>query len=78
MDGVTPSVATPGVTIPGMVVRLEAQGAFLDIGNGGFTLRRFTGAAGNGSMNGQAFTGGQSMGIDSPCSRLQNGYTTNI
>ena len=69
VDGVTLSAAAPGVTLSGMVVRLEPGGATLDIGTGRFALPRSTRAA-NGSINVQAFTGGQSTGLDLPMSLI--------
>ena len=61
VDGVTLSPAAPGITILGTVVSLEAGGPTLDIGTGRFALPTPTGAA-NGSVNVQAFAGGQSKG----------------
>ena len=63
VDGVTLSAAAPGGTISGTVVSLEAGGATLDIGTGHFALPTPTGAA-DGSINVQAFTGGQCKGLD--------------
>lgn len=63
VDGVTVSAAAAGVTISGKVVSLEAGGATLDIGTGRFALPTPVAAA-NGSINVQAFTGGQSKGLD--------------
>ena len=63
VDGVTVSAATAGTTVSGRVVSLEAGGATLDIGTGHFVLP--TPVAGtNGSVNVQAFVGGQSKGLD--------------
>ena len=63
VDGVTVSAAAAGVTVSGRVVSLEAGGATLDIGTGHFVLP--TPVAGtNGSVNVQAFVGGQSKGLN--------------
>lgn len=63
VDGVTVSAAAAGVTVSGTLVSLEAGGATLDIGTGRFALP--TPAAGtNGSINVQAFAGGQSKGLE--------------
>ena len=63
VDGVTVSAAAAGVTVSGKVVSLEAGGATLDIGTGRFILPTpVTGT--NGSLNVQAFMGGQSKGLD--------------
>ena len=59
VDGITLSAGAAGITISGQVVSLEAGGSTLDIGTGRFALPTPTGAA-NGSVNVQAFTGGQS------------------
>ena len=62
VDGVTLSAATAGVTVSGNVVSLEAGDATLDIGTGRFILPTpVTGT--NGSLNVQAFVGGQSKGL---------------
>ena len=63
VDGVTLSAATSGTTISGTVVSLEAGGETLDIGTGRFALPTPTGAE-NGSINVQAFTGGQIKEVD--------------
>lgn len=64
VDGVTLSAGAAGVTISGKVVSLEAGGATLDIGTGRFALPTPTSTeAVNGSVNVQAFTGGQSKGL---------------
>ena len=63
VDGVTLSAAAPGVTISGELVSLEAGGATLDIGTGHFALPTPTGTA-NGSVNVQAFMGGQGKGLE--------------
>lgn len=65
VDGVTLSAAASGVTISGKVVSLEAGGAMLDIGTGRFALPTPTGA-GNGSIDVQAFVGGQGKGFELP------------
>ena len=63
VDGVTVSAAAAGVTVSGKVVSLEAGDATLDIGTGRFILPTpVTGT--NGSLNVQAFVGGQSKGLD--------------
>ncbi len=62
IDGVTLSAAAAGVTISGTLVSLEAGGATLDIGTGRFALPTATTGAANGSVNVQAFTGGQEKG----------------
>ena len=62
IDGIILSAAAPGVTILGTIVRLEAGGATVDIGTNRFALSMPTGTA-NGSINAQAFTGGQSKGL---------------
>ena len=62
VDGIKLNAATAGVTISGQVVSLEAGGKTLDIGTGRFALP--TGAV-SGSVNVQAFTGGQGQkGVD--------------
>ena len=62
-DGVTVSAAAAGVTVSGKVVSLEAGGATLDMGTGRFNLPTpVTGT--NGSVNVQAFVGGQSKSLD--------------
>lgn len=63
VDGVTVSAAAPGVTVSGQVVSLEAGGATLDIGTGRFALPTPVAGA-NGSVNVQAFTGGQSKVLE--------------
>lgn len=63
VDGVTVSAATAGVTVSGKTVSLEAGGATLDIGTGRFALPT-PAAAANGSVNVQAFLGGQSKGLE--------------
>ena len=61
VDGVTVSAAAAGITVSGRVVSLEAGGAALSIGTGHFVLP--TPVVGtNGSVNVQAFVGGQSKG----------------
>ena len=62
VDGVTLSAAAAGVTISGTLVSLEAGGATLDISTGRFALPTATTGAANGSVNVQAFTGGQDKG----------------
>ena len=63
VDGVTVSAAAAGITVSGRVVSLEAGGATLDIGTGHFILP--TPVVGtNGSVNVQAFVGGQSKGLN--------------
>lgn len=63
VDGVIVSAAAAGVTISGEIISLEAGGATLDIGTGRFALP--TPVAGtNGSVNVQAFAGGQSKGLE--------------
>lgn len=62
VDGVTLSAAAAGVTISGTLVSFEAGGATLDIGTGRFALPTATTGAANGSVNVQAFTGGQEKG----------------
>ena len=59
VDGVTLVPAAAGVTISGTLVSLEAGGATLDVGTGRFALPTATMGAANGSVNAQAFTGGQ-------------------
>ena len=59
VDGMTLVPAAAGVTISGTLVSLEAGGAALDIGTGRFALPTATTGAANGSVNVQAFTGGQ-------------------
>ncbi len=61
VDGVTVSAAAAGVIVSGKVVSLEPGGATLDIGTGRFALPTpAAAAAANGSVNVQAFVGGQS------------------
>ena len=60
VDGVTLSAAAAGATISGTLVSLEAGGATLDIGTRRFALPTATLGAANGSVNVQAFTGGES------------------
>ena len=60
VDGVTLSAAAAAVTISGTLVSLEAGGATLDIGTRRFALPTATLGAANGSVNVQAFTGGES------------------
>ena len=62
VDGTTLSAAAAGVTISGKVFSLEAGGSSLDIGTGRFALP--TQVAANGSVNVQAFTGGQSKRLE--------------
>ncbi|KAL9076347.1 MAG: hypothetical protein Q9161_001063 [Pseudevernia consocians] len=59
VDGMTLVPAAAGVTISGTLVSLEAGGATLNIGTGRFALPTATTGAANGSVNVQAFTGGQ-------------------
>ena len=59
VDRVTLSAAAASVTISGTLVSLEAGGATLDIGTGRFALPTATLGAANGSVNVQAFTGGE-------------------
>ena len=62
VDGVTVSAAAAGISVSGQDVSLEAGGATLDIGTGRFVLPTpVTGT--NGSLNVQAFVGGQSKGL---------------
>lgn len=56
VDGVRITPGAAGVTISGKLVSLETGGSTLDIGTGRFALPTRT----NGSINVQAFTGGQS------------------
>ena len=63
VDGVTVSAAAAGVTVSGEIISLEAGGSTLDIGTGRFALPTPAVAA-NGSFNVQAFTGGQSKGLE--------------
>lgn len=63
VDGVTLNVAASSVVVSGTAVSLEAGGATVDIGTGRFALPTPTGTT-NGSINAQAFTGGQSKGLD--------------
>lgn len=63
VDGVTVNAAAAGVTVSGQIVSLEAGGATLDIGTGRFALPT-PAAAANGSVNVQAFLGGQSKGLE--------------
>ena len=63
VDGVTVNAAAAGVTVSGQIVSLEAGGATLDIGTGRFALPTPVAAA-NGSVNVQAFLGGQSKGLE--------------
>ena len=63
VDGVTVSAAAAGITVSGRVVSLEAGGATLDIGTGHFVLPTSVPGT-NGSINVQAFVGGQSKGLD--------------
>ncbi|KAL9066670.1 MAG: hypothetical protein Q9161_007429 [Pseudevernia consocians] len=62
VDGVTLSPGAAGLTISGKVISLETGGLTLDIGNGRFALPTRTGGA-DGSINVQAFTGGQSRAL---------------
>ena len=62
VDGVTVSAAAAGITVSGRVVSLEAGGAALDIGTGHFVLPTPV-VRTNGSVNVQAFVGGQSKGL---------------
>ena len=63
VDGVTVSAAEAGGSVSGQDVSLEAGGATLDIGTGRFILPTpVTGT--NGSLNVQAFVGGQGKGLD--------------
>ena len=59
VDGVTLSAAAAGVSISGTLVSLEAGSATLDIGTRRFALPTATLGAANGSVNVQAFTGGE-------------------
>ena len=61
VDGVTVSAAAVGITISGEVVSLEGGGSTLDIGTGRFALP--TKGPANGSIDVQAFMGGQSKGM---------------
>ncbi len=63
VDGVTVSPGAAGVTISGEIVSLEAGGETLDIGTGRFALPPMRTGGANGSVNVQAFTGGQSRGL---------------
>ena len=63
VDGVTVSAAAAGVTISGEMISLESGGAALEIGTGRFALPTAT-ATTNGSLNVQAFMGGQSKGME--------------
>ncbi|KAL9070670.1 MAG: hypothetical protein Q9161_004724 [Pseudevernia consocians] len=65
VEGITLNAAAAGFVISEQVVSLEAGGKTLDIGTGRFALP--TGAA-SGSVNVQAFTGGQGKkGVDLSC-----------
>ena len=59
VDEATLSAAGAGVTISGTPVSLEAGGATLDIGTRRFALPTATLGEANGSVNVQAFTGGE-------------------
>ena len=59
VDEVTLSAAGAGVNVSGTLVSLEAGGATLDIGTRRFALPTATLGAANGSVNVQAFTGGE-------------------
>ena len=59
VDGVPLSAAGAGVTISGTPVSLEADGATLDIGTRRFALPTATLGGANGSVDVQAFTGGE-------------------
>ena len=61
VDGVTLSPGAAGVTISGKLVSLESGGLTLDVGTGRFALPTHTGGT-NGSIDVQAFTGGQTRG----------------
>lgn len=63
VDGATVDAAAAGVTVSGKVVSLEAGGATLAIGTGRFALPTPP-AATNGSVNVQAFVGGQKKGLE--------------
>ena len=63
VDGVTVRPGAAGVTISREVVSLEAGGETLDVGTGRFALPPMRTGAANGSVNAQAFTGGQSRGV---------------
>ena len=71
VDGTTLSAAAAGVTISGNVFSLEAGGSSLDIGTGRFALP--TQVAANGSVNLQAFTGGQSKRLEMPLTLICGG-----
>ena len=62
VDGVTMTPGAAGVTISGKLVSLEIGGSTLDIGTDRFALPMSAGGA-KGSINVQAFTGGQSRGL---------------
>ena len=64
VDGVRLSPGAAGVTISGDLVSLETGGSTLDIDSGRFALPTRSGGL-NGSINVQAFTGGQSRGLQS-------------
>ena len=63
VDGVTVSAAAAGVTVSEIVNSLESGGATLDIGTGRFALSSAT-VAKNGSVDVQAFVGGQGKGME--------------
>ena len=63
VDGVTVSAAAAGVTVSGNVISLESGGASLDIGSSRFALPTAM-VAKNGSVDVQAFVGGQGKGME--------------
>lgn len=75
VDGVTLNVAASSVVVSGTAVSLEAGGATLDIGTGRFALPTPMGMT-NGSINVQAFTGGQSKGLDGSLSLICGVFAT--
>ncbi len=76
VDGVTVSPGAAGVTISGELVSLEAGGETLDVGTGRFALPPMRTGGANGSINVQAFTGGQSGGLRFPRILLWGFYGT--
>ena len=76
VDGVTISPGAAGVTISGEVVSLEAGGETLDVGTGRFALPSMRTGGANGSINVQAFTGGQSRRLPLSLSLLCGFYGT--
>ena len=64
VDGTTFRAGAAGVTISGKVFSLEAGGSTLDIGTGRFALPTL--GAADGSVNVQAFVGGQSKRLEMP------------